>query len=94
MKVDFSSYDMSREEKMEHWFKKINILAGIDRKKFFDEASERDYGSWCYCHGDFPPPLHLHNGMFKKTIAMLGTEEQSSRIMPQLKALKVIGCYG
>ena len=35
---DFTWYDLSREEKMEHWWKRYNMAAEIDRKKYLDES--------------------------------------------------------
>ena len=32
--ADFSWYEMTREEKMEMWIKKYNLLASIDRDKY------------------------------------------------------------
>jgi hypothetical protein len=33
---DFSYYEMTREEKMEHWMKRYNIVAKIDRQRYYE----------------------------------------------------------
>jgi len=37
LKSGFEYYDMSREEKMEHWWKKYNVIARINRDKYLDK---------------------------------------------------------
>ena len=44
MCVDFSWYDMTREEKMEFCWKRFNMNAAIDRKRYFDETPHDLYG--------------------------------------------------
>lgn len=31
----FDFYDMTREEKLEHWWKRYNILASINKERYF-----------------------------------------------------------
>jgi hypothetical protein len=54
LKPTFEMYDMTREEKMEMVWKRNNIVASIDRKRYFDESSDFDYGAWNYLFNDFP----------------------------------------
>ena len=59
---DFSFYEMTREEKMEHWWKRFKVIMDDDEYcKLFTKNSERDgYNfDWHYMyHG--VSPLHLH----------------------------------
>jgi hypothetical protein len=40
LKPDFKLYDMTREEKMEFAWKRNNMVASIDRKRYFDNATD------------------------------------------------------
>lgn len=59
---DFNFYEMTRQEKMEHWWKRFQVVMDDDQYcKFFTENSNRDgYNfDWHYMyHG--VSPLHLH----------------------------------
>jgi len=92
LKSDFSWYDMTREEKMEHWWRRNNMVAKIDRKRYFDECHSDRYGFWSFLHiGNNPLTVHL--GMFVKCVEFLASEEQSRKWLPRVKALNILGCY-
>ena len=75
MMSNFKWYDMTREEKMEHWWKRYNLVANIDRKKYFDNAPNEAYGTFSHLHlGN--SPLSLHFAMFFKTFSMLASDKQ------------------
>ena len=92
LKSDFSWYDMTREEKMKHWWQKMNVLAKIDRKFYFDEADPDTFGYWQYMHlGNMPVTVHF--SMFYGTIRFLADEKQAARILPQAQSMAMLGCY-
>jgi len=82
MKSTFTWYDMTREEKMEHWWKRYNFVAHLDRKKYYDEASPETYGAWAFMHLGMSP-LGLHFSMFHKTIDMLASETKRKSGYPR-----------
>jgi hypothetical protein len=92
LKTDFSWYDMTREEKMEYWWKRNNMVAKIDRKRYFDECAGDRYGYWAYMHVGHNP-LSAHLGMFHKCIEFLASDEQSKKWLPRVKSLNILGCY-
>ena len=74
--AEFSYYDMTREEKQELWWKRVNILrASKDGKDFFENTHPDFFGFWSTL---FPgiSPLSVHTSMFHKSIEFLGSEEQ------------------
>jgi len=75
MNSSFKWYDMTKEEKQEEWWKRINFYAGLDRKRYFDESPEGSYGYWGKLHIGIPA-IALHLGMFYTTIKFLGSDEQ------------------
>lgn len=75
MNSSFKFYDMTKEEKQEEWWKRINFLAGLDRKRYFDESPKEKYGYWAKLHLGLPS-VGLHLGMFFTTVSFLGSDEQ------------------
>ena len=72
---DFKYYDMTREEKMEMWWKKINILRNSKYgKEYFEDGDSESYGNWTIF---FPgvSPATVHTSMFFKSIEFLASEE-------------------
>ena len=47
-KSGFEYYDMTREERMEHWFERINRIAATHRNKYFNNAE--NFGMWTSLH--------------------------------------------
>jgi len=72
----FDYYEMNREEKMEHWWKRFNVVMKDDEyHRLFTKHSDRDgyMFNWHYMyHG--VSPLHLHQSMFTKTIRFFASE--------------------
>ena len=67
MNSSFKWYDMTKEQKQEEWWKRINFFAGLDRKRYFDEVSDAKFGWWGKLHMGMPP-IFLHIGMFFLTV--------------------------
>ena len=92
---DFSYYDMTREEKMEHWWKRFKIVMEDDEYcRLFTKHSDRDgYNfDWHYMyHG--VSPLHLHQSMFTKTLKFFGSDTQAKKWVPEADHLVITGCY-
>jgi hypothetical protein len=65
---------MTREEKMELWWNRINKLAIVDRERYFDKAKDDTYGHWSVLHPG-TNPLWMHCSMFFTTIDILSSEE-------------------
>jgi len=96
MNAGFEWYDMSREEKQELWWKRINFLAGLDRKRYFDETETDSYSTsmrwWGMYHLGMPPMFYSLT-MFYNTILSLGNEQQQKEYLPRVKSMNMIGCY-
>jgi len=92
LKSSFEYYDMSRQEKMEHWWKKYNVIARINRDKYLDKFQSSGQFQWSLIHIGVSP-LQLHSTMFCKGLENLGSDEQVKEYLPQALALKIIGCY-
>ena len=74
MRSDFSYYDMTREEKMEHWWKRYNFVANLDRKRYFDDSPNDSFMMFGHIHLGVSP-LSLHSSMFFKTLEFLASEK-------------------
>ena len=83
---------MTREEKMESWWRRHNKLATIDRDRYFDKANDLSYGYWSALHIG-TSPLWMHMSMFFTSIDILSSEEQREKWLPRVKALNILGCY-
>jgi acyl-CoA oxidase len=92
LKSDFDYYEMTREEKMEHWIKRYNIVAKIDRERYYEKSPNHLFGVWTALYPG-NTPLALHSSMFFFTIEMLGSPEQVADLLPKAKAMKILGCY-
>jgi len=93
---DFDYYEMSRAEKMEHWWKRIHTVMKDDEyHRFFTRHADRTGDvsfNWHYAyHG--ASPLHLHQSMFTKTLKFFASEKQKEEWLPKANHLQVIGCY-
>jgi hypothetical protein len=60
---------------MEHWWKRFNFVANLNRKKYYDDSADDNFGNWGHLHLGVSP-LGLHFSMFFKTILMLASEKQ------------------
>lgn len=75
---DFSFFEMSREEKMEHWWKRFHgVMKDEEYHRFFTKHSEGTIThmfNWHYLfHG--VSPLALHQSMFTTTLKFFGSEK-------------------
>ena len=78
---DFTYYEMTREQKMEHWWKRFSIVMNDEEyHRLFTKHSERDgYNfNWHYLYQGVSP-LHLHQSMFTKTLKFFGSETQQKK---------------
>ena len=92
---DFSYYEKTREEKMEHWWKRLyTVMKDEEYHRLFTKHSDRDgyMFNWHYMyHG--VSPLHLHQSMFTKTIKFFGSDAQVKKWLPQANHLNITGAY-
>jgi hypothetical protein len=59
---------------MAHWWKRMNLLAKIDRDFYFDKSDAENFGMWQYIWiGQMPTTVHF--SMFYGTIRTLASEE-------------------
>ena len=93
---DFSFFEMSREEKMEHWWKRFNgIMKDEKYHTLFTKHTDRtiDHAfNWHYMYCGVSP-LNLHQSMFTKTLKFFGNDKQKAEWVPRANHLNVIGCY-
>jgi acyl-CoA oxidase len=89
---DFNWYEMTRQEKQEHWLVRYNHMKRIDEDFFFTKAL--DHGTFLTL-ALFPgsSPFTLHSTMFCQTIKELGSESQIKKWLPQALSFKMLGCY-
>jgi hypothetical protein len=66
---------------MEKWMERYNIVANIDRSRYFDDCEDSKYAAWTYLHPSVSPQ-NLSARVFRKTVTMLGSDEQVSEIIP------------
>ena len=92
LNTTFKYYDMSRTERMEMWWERVNTFASIDKKRYFDECEHEDHGAWEYLHIS-ASPLTVHNSMFYWSVEFLANEQQRETWLPRIKALNYLGCY-
>ena len=60
----FEYYDMTREEKMELWWKRIYALKSSKYgREFFEDCDKDKFGGWSVLLNGVSP-LSVHTGMF------------------------------
>ena len=79
----FEYFDLTREEKMEHWWKLFNtvmkdekyhdLITGHSKKA--QDKTKTSFFRWYYMYPGVPN-VHMHFTMFMESITMLGSEEQ------------------
>lgn len=77
---------------MEALYKRIERLAQIDKKFFYDENEVKPAFSYMWLmNGQQPNALHVT--MFKQSVENLASDEQKARWMPLIKQQRINGCY-
>merc|ERR1719362_1266357 len=97
MQSSIDYYEKSREEKFHEWWRRYGaILSSPKYRHYITDISKKDpdllHFSWSFL---FPgqSPLTLNWSMFIQAVDMFGTEEQKAHFLPQMDALRIIGCY-
>lgn len=90
----FEFYDMTREEQMYSWMKKLNHLwfnKPKQRASYFQQSyNPRFY--WVYFHkGQCPTALHL--SMFSQSLETFANDKQKEKWLPRLNNFDIWGCY-
>ena len=92
---DFDYFEMTREEKMEHWWKRyLGVLKDDEFHYLVTKNSDNPHYSfsWHYMyHG--VSLIHLHSSMFTTTIKFFASDAQKAKWLPMADSLKMIGCY-
>ena len=88
---DHSFFEMSREEQMAEWWKKLLVAFKYDRNKFFYNMRS-DTFQWFMLHPG-TSPLLLHFQMFHLAIEKLADEEQKAKWLPEVNQMRMVGCY-
>ena len=86
-------YEMTREELIEHHWKKIKIISEKG-DQYITQNMDLMNKFWNW--GSFlqsVSPLTLHQGMFTQSMYFLASEEQRQKYIPLCDNLQLFGCY-
>jgi len=85
-------YDMTREEQIEYNFKRARRAYDLNKEKYYHNY-DVTYIPWFSAMFQGIFPFGLTMSMFSLSIRELGDDEQVAKWLPQIKQLKMIGCY-
>jgi len=85
-------YEMTPQEKLEMWFKKLNYLwHNYDRDFYFQKCKSTRTNPYYVHHGQAPGSLHF--AMFIDSVNNFASDEQLKTWGPLIRDNQILGCY-